>query len=96
MSPAPLQPGFVLLTQWLSCSTVTFDSVHVGSSQWCAGKRDPLERKREKKKHYYLLFLLQFLPWQISVMSTGLQYSGQLNKGVSRLQHVAQPPPPTS
>lgn len=29
-------------------------------------------------------------------MSTGLQYSRQLNKRVSRLQHIAQPPPPIS
>lgn len=49
MSPAPLQPLFVLLTQWLSCSTVTFDSVHVGSSQWCAGKRILLKGKGKKK-----------------------------------------------
>lgn len=57
MSPAPLQPLFILLTQWLSCSTVTFDSVHMGSSPWCAGKRILLKGKGKKKK---LLFAFSF------------------------------------
>lgn len=60
MSPAPLQPLFILLTQWLSCSTVTFDSVHMGSSPWCAGKRILLKGKGKKKKAIICFFFCNF------------------------------------